>query len=56
MFIAKQRAGDLEEIRSLIETGAVTPAIDRIFSLDQAPEAMRYLEAGSTRGKIAISM
>jgi len=40
----------------LIEAGKVTPSIDRTFSLDQVREAMRHLEAGNARGKIAISV
>jgi NADPH:quinone reductase-like Zn-dependent oxidoreductase len=56
MFLARARAGDLEEILSLIQTGEVTPSIDRTFPLEQAPEAMRYLEAGNARGKVAITV
>jgi NADPH:quinone reductase-like Zn-dependent oxidoreductase len=55
MFIAKQRASDLERLTKLIEAGNVTPRIDRIYPLDRAPEAMRYLVAGRARGKIAIT-
>jgi NADPH:quinone reductase-like Zn-dependent oxidoreductase len=53
-FIAKQRASDLERLTDLIETGLVAPSVDRIFPLDQAPEAIRYLVAGKVRGKVAI--
>ncbi len=56
MFIAKQRASDLERLTDHIEAGTVTPSIDRTFSLDQVPEAMRYLEAGKARGKVAITI
>lgn len=55
-FICKERSGDLERLTDLIEAGAVTPSIDRTYSLDQAPEAMRYLEAGKARGKVAITI
>ena len=40
--------------RELIEAGKVTPSIDRTYPLDQVPAAMRHLEAGKVRGKIAI--
>ena len=56
MFIAKVRTGDLERLADLIEAGAVTPSIDRTFSLDHVPEALRYLEAGNVRGKVAITI
>jgi hypothetical protein len=38
-------------LKELIETGRVTPAIDRTFSLSEAPKAIRYLEEGHGRGK-----
>lgn len=56
MFIAKQRSSDLERLTDLIEAGKVTPSIDRTYPLDQAQEAMRHLEAGKARGKVAITV
>ena len=55
-FISKERTQNLEELRSLLETGAVTPIVDRTFPLDEVPEAIRYLRAGRARGKIAITI
>ena len=55
-FISKERASDLERLTEFIEAGELTPSIDRTFSLDQVPEAMRRLEAGEARGKIAITV
>jgi NADPH:quinone reductase-like Zn-dependent oxidoreductase len=55
-FVSKERAVDLERLTEFIEAGKLTPSIDRIFSLDQVPEAMRHLEAGEARGKIAITV
>jgi NADPH:quinone reductase-like Zn-dependent oxidoreductase len=54
MFIAKQRSSDLERLSGLIEAGTLTASIDKTYSLDRAPDAMRYLEAGKARGKVAI--
>ena len=56
MFVAKERASDLELLTPLLENGTVVPSVDRAYPLDQAPEAMRHLEAGLTRGKIAITV
>lgn len=55
-FITKERSGDLEALTELIEAGKVTPSIDRAYPLDRVPDAMRHLEAGKARGKIAISI
>jgi NADPH:quinone reductase-like Zn-dependent oxidoreductase len=56
MFAAKERASDLERLTDLIEAGKATPSIDTTYPLDLAPEAMRRLEAGKVRGKIAIAI
>lgn len=55
-LIPKERSSDLERLTDLIEAGTVTPSIDRTYSLDRVPEAMRYLEAGKARGKVAITI
>jgi NADPH:quinone reductase-like Zn-dependent oxidoreductase len=52
----KERGSDLERLTALIESGQVTPSIDRTYPLDEAPEAMRHLEDGRARGKVAISV
>lgn len=56
MLVSKERSTDLEELRPYLESGQVTPVVDRTFSLSEVPEAMRHLEAGLTRGKIAITI
>jgi NADPH:quinone reductase-like Zn-dependent oxidoreductase len=55
-FIAKQKASYLETLTQFIEAGQLTPFIDKTFPLAGVPEAMRHLEAGLTRGKIAITI
>jgi NADPH:quinone reductase-like Zn-dependent oxidoreductase len=55
MVTARQRASDLERLTGLIETGTVTPSIDRTYSLDHVPDAIRHLEAGQARGKVAVT-
>jgi NADPH:quinone reductase-like Zn-dependent oxidoreductase len=56
MFVNKERRGDLDAVRQLIESGHVTPIIDRSYPLAEVPDALRRLESGQTRGKIAISI
>jgi NADPH:quinone reductase-like Zn-dependent oxidoreductase len=55
-FIAKQRSDDLEELRTLLEAGAVTPAVDRTFPLAEVPDAIRYLRDGGARGKVVVAV
>jgi NADPH:quinone reductase-like Zn-dependent oxidoreductase len=53
-FITKENGTDLDAIRTLIETGAVTPVIDRVVGLSEVPDAIRHLVGGDVRGKIVI--
>ena len=55
-FIAKVRTGDLLALKQLVDAGKVTPVIDRRYPFNQVPEALRYLMAGHTRGKIVVTM
>jgi NADPH:quinone reductase-like Zn-dependent oxidoreductase len=55
-FIAKQRSEDLAELRNFLESGAITPVVDRSFPLDEVPEAISYLRDGRARGKIVITV
>jgi NADPH:quinone reductase-like Zn-dependent oxidoreductase len=54
MFIAKRSQADLTTIGELMTAGKVTPVIDRCYRLNEAAEALRYLEAGHARGKVVI--
>jgi len=55
-FLARLRKDDLIVIRELLETGKVTPVIDRSYPLADVPDAIRYLEGGHARGKVVITM
>jgi NADPH:quinone reductase-like Zn-dependent oxidoreductase len=55
-FIAKQNAKDLLVLNELLESGKVTPIIDRIYALSDAPDAVRYLESGQARGRIVVTV
>jgi NADPH:quinone reductase-like Zn-dependent oxidoreductase len=55
-FEAKSRREDLRLLTELIEAGTVTPVIDRTYQLPEVPEAIRYLEQGHARGKVAITV
>ena len=49
-----ERGADLEALAELVEAGSVTPCLDRTFPLEQAADALRYLESGAVRGKVAV--
>jgi NADPH:quinone reductase-like Zn-dependent oxidoreductase len=55
-FVNSENAEDLIAIKELIETGMVTPTVDRTFSLSEASKAISYLEEGHARGKMAITV
>jgi NADPH:quinone reductase-like Zn-dependent oxidoreductase len=56
MYITKPGADDLEFIRALIESGAVTPVVDRVYPLRESAKAIERVTAGHTRGKVVISL
>ena len=55
-FLAKEGAEDLLVLKELIESGKVTPVIDRTYELREAPDAIRYLDEGHARGKLVLSV
>jgi|SRR5690242_16587225 len=56
MFIAKISEEDLSAMCELMMAGKVTPVIDRRYKLNEAAEALRYLERGHARGKVIITL
>ena len=54
-FVAQSSKADLTLMHELIEAGKVRPVIDRRYSLNELPAAIRYLEAGHARGKVVIT-
>jgi len=52
----KPNQKDLVLLKELIETGKVTPVIDRRFPLRDVADAIRYLEAGHAQGKVVITV
>jgi NADPH:quinone reductase-like Zn-dependent oxidoreductase len=55
-FIATQSSQDLLVLSELIESGKVTPAIDRTYPLAEVPAAIRHMQDGRARGKIVITV
>jgi len=54
ILMVAQNRKDLLAVTELCETGAITPSIDRIYPLEEVPEAMRYIVAEGARGKVVI--
>jgi NADPH:quinone reductase-like Zn-dependent oxidoreductase len=52
----RRSAEDLQVLKGLIEAGKVTPVIDRTYSLNDVPEAIRYLEGRHARGKVVVKV
>ncbi|HYH12275.1 MAG TPA: NAD(P)-dependent alcohol dehydrogenase, partial [Thermomicrobiales bacterium] len=55
-FAMPSKQESLMTLSELLETGKLTPVIDRTYPLAEVPEAIRYLESGQARGKIIITM
>lgn len=55
-YISKEREQDLQELRTLLESRTITPVVDRMFPLNDVPDAIRYLRDGRVAGKIVITV
>ena len=55
-FISTQNHEDMLVLKELLESGKLTPVIDRTYPLSEVPEAIRYLEEGRTKGKVVITV
>lgn len=55
-MLAVGRKEDLQLLKELVEAGKLTPVLDRVYPLSEAPEAIRYLAGGHARGKVVIAV
>lgn len=55
-FICSENAADLAVLTGLIESGDLTPSVERSYPLSEVAVAMRHLIDGRVRGKLAISV
>ena len=46
----------LAEITTLIEDGTIRPVLDRTFPFTSTRDAIAYVEAGRTKGKVVVTM
>ena len=55
-FVNRANAEDLVVLAGLIESGQVTPAVDRTFPLADAAAAVTYMSEGRARGKVVVEV
>jgi NADPH:quinone reductase-like Zn-dependent oxidoreductase len=55
-FVAKLDVADLGVLRELIETGKVTPAVEKRYELSEVGDAIAYMGEGHARGKLVITV
>jgi NADPH:quinone reductase-like Zn-dependent oxidoreductase len=55
-YIAKMTKDDLNVLRELMQSGKVSPVIDRTYKISETQAAVRYLEEGHAHGKVVITL
>ena len=55
-FMSKADKKNLVILKDLVESGKIKPVIEKSYSLDEVPSAIRYVEEGHAVGKIVISV
>src|SRR5215831_4584168 len=55
-YIAKLTKDDFGVLRDLMQSGKVSPVIDRTYKLEQTVDAVRYMEEGHARGKVVVTV
>jgi NADPH:quinone reductase-like Zn-dependent oxidoreductase len=55
-FTSLGKRQDLLALADLLATGQVRAVIDRTYPLDEAADALRYVAAGHTQGKVVITV
>ena len=53
-FVANFNKPDLQTLADMLESGQLTPAIDRTYELSEAEEALRTFGEGHVRGKLVL--
>jgi len=56
MMLAELNQKDLAAMADLMQSGKVTPVIDRTYNLSELPQAIQYLEQGHARGKVVVKV
>lgn len=56
LLVSAEKQGSIEGLARFLDDGSVKPAIGARFALEDGIDAMRLLESGQVRGKIAIAV
>jgi len=55
-FFARPDGDQLAQIGKLLEAQSIRPVIDKVFTFEQAREALAYLALGRSKGKVVVLM
>lgn len=55
-FLANLDKKDLIFLADLMQSGKITPVVDRTFKLEETRDAIRYLDTGHARGKVVVKI
>ena len=55
-LISEETREDLETLSQQIETGEVTPIVDRAYPLAEAAQAIRHLREAHAGGKVVLTV
>lgn len=52
----KANGKQLQQITALIDSGAIRPVVDRVFSFEATQDALDYVETGRAKGKVVVKI
>jgi len=55
-MLAQANKDDLAVLREMMQTGSLTPVIDKRYQLSETAQAISYLEQGHARGKVIVDL
>ena len=55
-FLSDPNREDLVVLKELVESGKLTPVIDKTYPLRETPAALGYIEGGHAQGKVVITV
>jgi NADPH:quinone reductase-like Zn-dependent oxidoreductase len=55
-YIAEFNKRDMMVLADLMQSGKMTPVIDKTYKLSETADALRYLEQGHARGKVVVTV
>jgi len=47
-------AKHMQTLAELLVNGSMKPVVEKVYSLEEAPQAVAYVEEGHARGKVVI--